>query len=191
MVTRLVSFGFKYGTPVDADLVLDVRFLDNPYFVPELKPLTGLDDAVVRHVMSAPETQEFMRRTRDLLSYVLPRYEREGKSYLTIAVGCTGGRHRSVTIADALARDLAGLGLGASGTQIAVVHRDVNRGGIAAPSERVERRDRAERASSPDDTGDRSSVLELKGVTTAPPSHELRAGAEPQAASGKGRGGAS
>ncbi len=107
MVTRIVSFGFKYGTPVDADLVLDVRFLDNPYFVPELKALTGQDEPVARYVLAAPETQEFLRRTRSLLEYVMPKYEREGKSYLTIAIGCTGGRHRSVAIADALAQQLS------------------------------------------------------------------------------------
>jgi UPF0042 nucleotide-binding protein len=124
MVTRVVSFGFKFGPPVDADLVLDVRFIDNPFFVPELRSLTGLDEPVARYVLSRPETQEFMKRTRALLEYVIPRYEREGKSYLTIAVGCTGGRHRSVTIADELARDLEA----AAGAPIAVVHRDVNRG---------------------------------------------------------------
>lgn len=178
MVTRFVSFGFKYGTPVDADVVLDVRFLDNPYFVPELKHLTGLDDAVVRHVMGAAETQEFMRRTRELLAYVLPRYEREGKSYLTIAIGCTGGRHRSVTIADALARELSASVGGA--TEIAVVHRDVHRG--AVPEHAVgERVDKGDRPSSPDETGERSSVLELKGVTTPPPSH---AGSPPPARKG-------
>jgi UPF0042 nucleotide-binding protein len=171
MVTRFVSFGFKYGTPVDADVVLDVRFLDNPYFVPELKPLTGLDAAVAEYVLAAPETQEFLRRTRSLLEYVMPRYEREGKSYLTIAIGCTGGRHRSVTIAEALARDVAA----STGAEIAVVHRDAQRGDVAPPNERSAPHARTssdpnvdvERASSPDD---RSSVLELKGVTTPPPS---------------------
>jgi len=143
MVTRVVSFGFKYGTPVDADLVLDVRFLDNPYFVPELRQLTGLDEPVVRHVMEALETQEFMRRTVDLLGYVMPKYEREGKSYLTIAIGCTGGRHRSVVIADAIARELGKAGR----STINVVHRDVDRGGV-----------------------ERLSDLELKGAATAPPS---------------------
>jgi UPF0042 nucleotide-binding protein len=126
MVTRILSFGFKYGTPVDADLVLDVRFLDNPYFVPELKHLSGLDEPVARHVLSSPEAQEFLRRTNGLLEYVMPRYEREGKSYLTIAVGCTGGRHRSVTIADRLARDLGAT----TGANIAVIHRDVHRGNV-------------------------------------------------------------
>jgi UPF0042 nucleotide-binding protein len=159
MITRIVSFGFKYGTPVDADLVLDVRFLDNPYFVPELKHLTGTDDAVARYVLAAPETQEFMQRTRALLEYVMPRYEREGKSYLTIAIGCTGGRHRSVAIADALARDLAT----SLGSQIAVVHRDVHRGAPSPASDA-----RAD-AAGPSEDGDRSSAVELKGVTAPPP----------------------
>jgi UPF0042 nucleotide-binding protein len=129
MATRIVSFGFKYGMPVDADVVLDVRFLDNPFFVPELRLLTGLDQAVILHVLSAPETQEFLTRCRALLEYVLPRYEREGKSYLTIAIGCTGGRHRSVVVAEALARELNA----STGFPIAVVHRDADRGLGAAP----------------------------------------------------------
>jgi UPF0042 nucleotide-binding protein len=124
MVSRIVSFGFKYGTPVDADLVLDVRFLENPYFVPDLKPLSGQDAAVARYVLGSEETQEFMRRTRELLEYVIPKYERDGKSYLTIAIGCTGGRHRSVAVADSLAQALST----SVGAAIAVVHRDVQRG---------------------------------------------------------------
>ena len=124
MVTRLVSFGFKYGTPVDADVVLDVRFLDNPYFVPELRPLSGLDPAVSRHVLGSPETQEFLRRTRELLQFVMPKYEREGKSYLTIAIGCTGGRHRSVMIAERLRRALSAL----PAAHVRVRHRDVTHG---------------------------------------------------------------
>jgi RNase adapter protein RapZ len=161
MVTRIVSFGFKYGTPVDADVVLDVRFLDNPYFVPSLKLLSGLDEAVARHVLAAPESAEFMARARALLEYVMPKYEREGKSYLTIAVGCTGGRHRSVAIAEALAKDLRS----ALRAQIAVVHRDVERGSTgAAPAERTG----AHPVPSSED-GDRPSNVELKGVTAPPP----------------------
>ena len=121
--TRLVSFGFTYGTPMDADLVLDVRFLDNPYFVEELKRLPGTDPAVVAYVTGLAETQEFLVRTRELLAYVMPKYEREGKSYLTIAIGSTGGRHRSVVLADVLARKLEPI----AGQPIAVVHRDVLR----------------------------------------------------------------
>lgn len=124
MMTRIVSFGFKYGAPVDADVVLDVRFLDNPYFQPELKHRPGTDPAVVSYVLGLPDTKEFMQRTLDLLRYVVPRYEREGKSYLTIGIGCTGGRHRSVVLADAVAASL--------GIPAVVVHRDVDRGSIQA-----------------------------------------------------------
>ncbi len=120
MATRIVSFGFKYGTPVDADLVLDVRFLRNPFFVPELKPLPGTDARVTRFVLDLPETVELLAKTQDLLTFMMPKYETEGKSYLTIAIGCTGGRHRSVVVADELARRLGG--------DVAVVHRDVERG---------------------------------------------------------------
>jgi UPF0042 nucleotide-binding protein len=156
MVTRIVSFGFKYGTPVDADVVLDVRFLDNPYFVPGLKLLTGLDEPVATYVLSTAESAEFLRRTCALLEYVLPRYEREGKSYLTIAVGCTGGRHRSVAIGEALGRDLRA----STGASIGVIHRDVHRGQVDAMTETTQA------AANSDD--ERSSVLELKGVTGAP-----------------------
>jgi UPF0042 nucleotide-binding protein len=161
MVTRIVSFGFKYGTPVDADIVLDVRFLENPYFVPELKPLTGLDEPVARYVLESLETKEFLSRTVALLEYVVPKYEREGKSYLTIAIGCTGGRHRSVAIADAIARKLSSQ----SGAQIAVLHRDTHRGNVA-PAD-----DPARRTEEPEDGGgDRPSAIELKGASTPSPS---------------------
>ena len=159
MVTRIVSFGFKYGTPVDADLVLDVRFLDNPYFVPELKALTGFDDAVVRHVLQDPETQEFLKRTGELLEYVMPKYEREGKSYLTIAIGCTGGRHRSVVVADALVRSLS---LVSGVARIGVLHRDVHRGILTAA-------DDASRQHAADAHDERSSAFELTGATSPPP----------------------
>jgi UPF0042 nucleotide-binding protein len=159
MVTRIVSFGFKFGTPVDADLVFDVRFLDNPYFVPALKLLTGLDEPVVRYVLDSPETKEFLHHTLALLKYVMPKYEREGKSYLTIAVGCTGGRHRSVVIADALARELS---LPAAGARIAVLHRDTHRGSVAPGDGRT--------MEATDDAPDgRPSALELKGATSPPP----------------------
>jgi UPF0042 nucleotide-binding protein len=151
MLTRIVSFGFKYGAPIDADLVLDVRFLDNPYFIPELKPLTGLDLPVAKYVLELPETIEFMKKTKDLLSYVMPKYEREGKSYLTIAIGCTGGRHRSVAIGEALAPALA-LSLG---TPITVVHRDISRKAVAPDAP-------------PASTDERPSQTELKGASTPP-----------------------
>jgi UPF0042 nucleotide-binding protein len=162
MVTRIVSFGFKYGTPVDADLVLDVRFLENPYFIPELKPLTGLDPPVARYVLEAPETKEFLRRTHALLEYVMPKYEREGKSYLTIAIGCTGGRHRSVAVAESLARLLSSSS-SPSRAGIAVLHRDVQRGNVA-PFDPVRR------ASEPDEAGEeRSREVELIGASSPPP----------------------
>jgi len=167
MVTRIVSFGFKYGTPVDADLVLDVRFLENPYFVPELKPLTGLDEPVARYVLDGAETREFLLRALALLEYVMPKYEREGKSYLTIAIGCTGGRHRSVAVADALARELS---LHTS-ARIAVLHRDTHRGTVA-PLDDAAR----DPVSQDDSRDDRSSAFELKGATSPPPSTSDRGG---------------
>jgi UPF0042 nucleotide-binding protein len=167
MVTRFVSFGFKFGTPVDADVVLDVRFLDNPYFVPGLRALSGLDAPVANYVLGSQETQEFLRHTRGLLEYVLPRYQREGKSYLTVAIGCTGGRHRSVAIAEALARDLAKV----TGASIGVLHRDVQRGQVGqlpgAPEHKAAPASQ-ERSSTDDDN---SSVLELKGMVAPPPAH--------------------
>jgi UPF0042 nucleotide-binding protein len=118
MVTRIVSFGFKYGLPVDADLVFDLRYLPNPHFVRELRPKTGLDPEVARFVLDAPEAQELLQDLTALLQKLLPRYQREGKSYLTVAIGCTGGRHRSVAMTEALAKALAGCG------DIRVEHRD-------------------------------------------------------------------
>jgi UPF0042 nucleotide-binding protein len=123
MNTRFVSFGFKYGAPMDADVVLDVRFLDNPYFVPELRALPGTDAAVRTFVLENPETTAFVEKAADLLRFSLPRYEREGKSYLTVAIGCTGGRHRSVVLAAELAEVIGRL----TELPIAVVHRDVAR----------------------------------------------------------------
>lgn len=121
MAVRLVSFGFKYGLPVDADLVFDVRFLDNPHFIPHLKPLTGLDAPVRDFVLGSPETQELADDVLTLLDHTLPRYEREGKAYLTIAVGCTGGRHRSVAFAEHLGQRLR------RAREVTVGHRDVAR----------------------------------------------------------------
>jgi UPF0042 nucleotide-binding protein len=122
MQVRVVSFGFKYGLPVDADLVFDLRFLPNPHFVPDLKPLTGREAPVAEYVLRAPETQALLTDVRGMLSRWLPQYAAEGKAYLTIAVGCTGGRHRSVAIAEELARTLR-----AAGSPVAVAHRDVAR----------------------------------------------------------------
>jgi UPF0042 nucleotide-binding protein len=121
MVTRVVSFGFKYGLPVDADLVFDLRFLPNPHFVRELKPLTGLDEAVSKFVFAVPEARELLNDLTALLRKLLPRYAREGKAYLTICVGCTGGQHRSVAMAEALGAALRGVG------EVVVDHRDIRR----------------------------------------------------------------
>lgn len=106
MRTRLLSFGFKYGVPVDADLILDVRFIENPFFIPELKDYSGLDRPVADFVLGKPDAQGFIERALALLEFGLPRYEAEGKSYLTVAIGCTGGRHRSVSIAEQLGATL-------------------------------------------------------------------------------------
>jgi len=118
----LVSFGFKHGIPYDADLVFDVRFLPNPHFVRELRPLDGRAAAVREFVMGHEVSRELLARLQDLLRFLLPRYEREGKAYLTVAVGCTGGRHRSVTFVEELRRFLEGIGFSPS-----VVHRDLDR----------------------------------------------------------------
>lgn len=105
---NLLSFGFKNGIPLEADLMFDVRFLPNPYFEPGLKALSGRDRKVILYMRSFPETGEFVKRLGELLEYLLPKYMHEGKSYLTIAVGCTGGRHRSIYVAEELARFLKG-----------------------------------------------------------------------------------
>ena len=123
MALRLVSFGFKYGIPVHADLVFDLRFLPNPHFVEELRPKTGMDPEVSAYVMEAPETRELLRHLRPLLDYALPQYAREGKAYLTVALGCTGGRHRSVAMAENLGRELG------DSHEVTVSHRDVRRVG--------------------------------------------------------------
>lgn len=122
MHVTVMSFGFKYGLPRDVDLVLDLRFLPNPHWQPELRPLTGLDDPVRDYVLEQPETQAFLDRLTALLETTVPGYEREGKTYLTVAVGCTGGRHRSVAIAEAL----GGLEPLASRRPV-VRHRDLDR----------------------------------------------------------------
>jgi UPF0042 nucleotide-binding protein len=121
MRTRVLSFGFKYGVPVDADMTLDVRFIDNPFFVESLRDLSGLDRPVADFVLSKPDTREFIVRALALLEFGLPRYEAEGKSYLTVGIGCTGGRHRSVAIAEQLAAELRQ----SVGVQIDVSHRDI------------------------------------------------------------------
>ncbi|PYN22802.1 MAG: RNase adapter RapZ [Candidatus Rokuibacteriota bacterium] len=122
LAPSLVSFGFKHGVPFDADLVFDVRFLVNPHFVDALRGLDGRDERVRTFVLNHPESKELLRRLEDFLRFVLPCYEREGKAYLTVAIGCTGGRHRSVTVAEELKRFLTGIGYAAT-----VVHRDLQR----------------------------------------------------------------
>lgn len=122
MQVKVVSFGFKYGLPTDADLVFDVRFLPNPNYDPKLRPLTGQDEQVKQFVLNQPETQEFLKRMKELLEFSLPLYRREGKTYLTIAIGCTGGRHRSAALAEVVAEIVAKQGFNCS-----VSHRDIAR----------------------------------------------------------------
>jgi UPF0042 nucleotide-binding protein len=120
MVVNLVSFGYKHGIPLDADLVFDLRCLPNPYFVDALRNLTGRDQAVIRYMRRHPATREFTARLETFLMFSLPYYVQEGKAYLTIAVGCTGGRHRSVMVAETLKRSLAGI----KSIKLRVTHRD-------------------------------------------------------------------
>ncbi len=120
MRIRFVSFGFSRGIPIDSDLVFDVRFLPNPYFVDELRPLSGQSREIKQYLEAQEDCRVFVQKTRDLLAYLIPRFEHEGKSYLTVAFGCTGGRHRSVALAEMLQADLR-----ARGMSIEVVHRDV------------------------------------------------------------------
>ena len=122
LLVSLESFGYRYGIPADADLVFDVRFLPNPNFVPHLEQFSGQNPRVRRYIRSFPQTGEFLRRLEGLLTYLIPHYIREGKSYLTIALGCTGGRHRSVMMAEAVRRSLASHGYTAK-----VVHRDLGK----------------------------------------------------------------
>jgi len=122
LLVSCLSFGFKNGVPLDADMVFDVRFLPNPHFVPELRKLTGLDPKVAAYVRKFPQTTEFIRRVTDLLLYLLPHYINEGKSYLTIAFGCTGGQHRSVMMVEDITAKLK-----RAGYQVKALHRDALR----------------------------------------------------------------
>ena len=122
MLVSTVSFGYKYGVPTDADLVFDVRFLPNPHFVPRLRKYNGKNPKVRRYIRSFPQTGEFLRRIDGLLSYLIPHYIAEGKSYLTIAFGCTGGKHRSVMLAEAVKQALEKHGHAAK-----LVHRDIDK----------------------------------------------------------------
>jgi RNase adapter protein RapZ len=122
MLISVMSFGFKHGVPLDIDNLFDVRFLPNPHWIDELRPLTGLDDAVRKYVLDQPEAAEFLARVDDLLGFLLPSYVKEGKSYLTVAIGCTGGRHRSVALAEDMVQRIRSRGYEAS-----VYHRDLDR----------------------------------------------------------------
>ncbi len=121
-VINLVSFGFRYGTPQSVELLFDMRFLPNPYFEPELRPRTGQDESVARYVVESERGTALVDRIRDFLGYVMPQYDREGKAYVTIGIGCTGGRHRSVAVAESLSDWLIG-----QGREVNLVHRDVER----------------------------------------------------------------
>ena len=122
LLVSVVSFGYRYGIPPDADLVFDVRFLPNPHFVPRLRPFSGKDPRVARYIRSFTQTGEFLRRIESLLLYLIPHYIQEGKSYLTVALGCTGGRHRSVALAEIIKRAIKKKGYSAK-----VVHRDLDK----------------------------------------------------------------
>jgi UPF0042 nucleotide-binding protein len=122
MRVQVLSFGHKYGNPGDLELLFDVRHLPNPHFIPELKPLSGHDRRVVKYLRAQPEVEETLNRFSDLIEYLLPQYKREGKSYVTVGIGCTGGRHRSVMVANALGRRLRRAGFDAH-----VIHRDVRK----------------------------------------------------------------
>ena len=122
MTVNVTSFGFKYGLPLEADLVLDVRFMPNPFYIEDLRPKTGLDAAVSDYVFSFQQTQDFMKRLEDLLAFTLPLYAEEGKTSLTIAVGCTGGHHRSVAVTHALTAFIR-----QQGYSVTENHRDMSR----------------------------------------------------------------
>jgi UPF0042 nucleotide-binding protein len=123
LVVTILSFGFKHGIPVDSDLLFDVRFLPNPHFVPALRPHTGRDREVRRYLDRSEATSDFLKHTVNLLKFLIPQYVAEGKSYLTIGIGCTGGRHRSVAMAEALKKGLGRI----PGIQLRVAHRDISR----------------------------------------------------------------
>jgi RNase adapter protein RapZ len=121
----MISFGYKYGLPLDADIVFDVRFLPNPHWIDELRPLSGADEPVQEYVLSHDTSQQFIKRTRDLLEVLVPGYQAEGRHYLTVAIGCTGGRHRSVVLAERVAALIREHEL-----SVRVIHRDVERDAV-------------------------------------------------------------
>jgi UPF0042 nucleotide-binding protein len=122
MLVTIITFGFKYSMPYNLDLLFDVRFLPNPHFIESLRPKTGLDPEVVAYLHQQPEYDQFYHRLRDFVTYLLPQYRKEMKSYLTIGIGCTGGKHRSVAVGERLGHDLAN-----AGYQVEIVHRDCRR----------------------------------------------------------------
>lgn len=122
LIVSIESFGFKYGIPMDCDLVFDVRFIPNPFYIPELKPKTGMDTEVVNYVMSFSESKTFLNKLFDMINFLLPQYVKEGKSQLVVGIGCTGGRHRSVTIANQLYSKLKQQDVSA-----VIEHRDIDR----------------------------------------------------------------
>lgn len=126
LLISAISFGYKNGVPLEADLVFDVRFLPNPHFIPEFRKLTGRHSKVAAYVRNFPQTQEFLDRVTEMLLFLLPHYIQEGKSYLTVAFGCTGGQHRSVAIAEEVAKRL-----GKQGYRVKAAHRDMPRPGRA------------------------------------------------------------
>ena len=121
LLVTLLSFGYKHGVPIESDLLFDVRFLPNPHFVSELRSLTGRDDAVRAYIEESDTTKEFLKKTTSLLQFLLPEYAGEGKSYLTVGIGCTGGRHRSVMVAEKLRRDFPKV----EGVRLRIRHRDI------------------------------------------------------------------
>jgi UPF0042 nucleotide-binding protein len=123
MMVNVQSFGFRFGIPLESDLVFDVRFLSNPHFVPALKPYTGLDRNVSNYVIEKPETAEFLQKLKEMLQFMLPLYQKEGKSYLTISIGCTGGKHRSVAIVEELREYVEQCGM-----RVRLTHRDIEKG---------------------------------------------------------------
>lgn len=122
LLITIISFGFKYSPPYNMDLLFDVRFLPNPHFVPELRPKTGIDAEIIEFLRKQPQYEEFYKRLYDFVAYLIPQYKKEMKSYLTIAIGCTGGRHRSVAVAQRLGDDLE-----KQGHNVEIVHRDYSR----------------------------------------------------------------
>lgn len=122
LIVNIVSFGFKYGIPMDCDLVFDVRFIPNPFYIPELKPKTGLDADVINYVMSFSESKKFMTKLNDMIHFLIPYYVKEGKTQLVVGIGCTGGKHRSVAIADHLGNMQKD-----KGSSVVIHHRDIEK----------------------------------------------------------------